>query len=136
MSALADCLSETEQVEIAQLVRAVVPGRRRPRWLTILGTAPPKWRTLRMDDVFESEPSDRVMRVEIAAALAAHRFQEDVPAFLMRLSRPPHILRGRVSELVELVVDDDAIILVPDAKVAFAAHHHDGWLECRYARRG
>jgi len=128
-----EAIPTTEELaEIARLVKAVVPRQRQPRWLAVLGGPPARWSRLKIDDLFRvADKISAVRSIEIDDELRTTDLARNPRATLFRLSSSPHLLRAGVRELVDAVVEDDALIVIRGTSVALASHHSDGWLVCR-----
>lgn len=129
--------SELELAEILEVVRSFIPSHRQPRWQAVLTRSPEKWARLDMDDLFRIADTNTVVRrVQIERELEADDLAANPGATLFRFSASPYVVRGLLRELVDDVVEDDAIISVNHGTVALASHHSDGWVVCRKVRSG
>jgi hypothetical protein len=127
--------TDDDLAEVRELVRRFVPRHRQPRWLTVLEGDPAKWCRLDIDDLFRAASASGPIRsTEIAAALNAPDLIGNPHGLLLRISKPPHVLRGHVRDLVDEIVEDDALISVHRGTVVLASHHSSGWVVCRSMR--
>jgi hypothetical protein len=131
-------LTSIEKEHLTAFVRRFVPKRRQSRWLTILASAPKKWLTLTMDDVFEGleehSRSVRLIKLKDVLAGAAGQKLSVARAVMFRLSSKPGVSSGTVGSLLASLSLDDAVISVEPGRLALVAHHSGDWLLCGEVR--
>ncbi len=125
--------TQAELANVCQFVRRFVLKRRQARWQTGLEGKPSKWSRLDMDDLFQiAEDIGSVKQTEIDKELEAPDLAGNPMAMLFRFSVAPYFLRGCVRDLVNEVVEDDALVLAHRGEVMHASHHSSGWIVCRF----
>ena len=121
-----------ELEDVPRFVKRFVPKRRQARWLTVLEGTPSKWSRIDVDDLLRAaEENDSIRPTYVEEEIEAPDLAGNPSATLFRLSRRPYLLRGPVRDLVDEVVDDDALLVVHQGRVVLASHHSSGWVVCR-----
>lgn len=88
-----------------------------------------------MDDLFRvAEVGGQIQPTEIDDVLRAPDLAGNPQSMLFRLSRAPFFLRDGVHELVDAIVEDDALVLARGGKIVLASHHSSGWIVYRRSK--
>lgn len=121
--------TNAELEEACGVVRKLLPEHRRPRWCTVLMGDPARWSRLDMDDLFRLEgTTGLVTAIDPAAISRLPELAANPAATMFRFTAAPHFARGRLQELIDKIVDDDALIVVRGGAVVLASHHASGWV--------